>query len=241
MKKGKIIAIIIAIVAVLAIVTILLIMGTKSVVSDIEQEELIKKELKEINEMSDAENIDKEALDKKINNIATTGDYAIVEKALKTYISDVYRDTTKLSELLTDKKLEDIMTTNNYKNDGPDFIETKEYLTNEKNQIKEYKDIVYGYFEEEKIMSYINDKGLDSYYMDLYKQLALEDREQLEQEDKNKIDESIDLIYNIIDVGNETIDFLIQNKGKWEVQGEEIAFETDVLSTQYTNIINKLN
>lgn len=241
MKKGKIIAIIIAIVAVLAIVTILLIMGTKSVVSDIEQEELIKKELKEINEMSDAENIDKEALDKKINNIATTGDYAIVEKALKTYISDVYRDTTKLSELLTDKKLEDIMTTNNYKNDGPDFIETKEYLTNEKNQIKEYKDIVYGYFEEEKIMSYINDKGLDSYYMDLYKQLALEDREQLEQEDKNKIDESIDLIYNIIDVGNETIDFLIQNKGKWEVQGEEIAFETDELSTQYTNIINKLN
>ena len=179
MKKGKIIAIIIAIVAVLATVTILLIMGAKSVVADIEQEELIKKKLNKINGMSNAENMDKEALDKKINNIATTGDYAIVEKALKTYIYDVYIDTTKLSELLTDKKLEDIMTTNNYKNDGPDFIETKEYLTNEKNQIKEYKDIVYGYFEEEKIMSYINDKGLDSYYIDLYKQLALEDREQL--------------------------------------------------------------
>lgn len=236
MKKGKIIAIIIAVIIVIGIS----IFGI-NIMNDMKQEKAIRQELSEIDGMSDFENIDKEALNSKLDNIVTTGNYAIVEKTLKTYLSDVFNDTTKLSELLSDEKLTDIMTANNYKKDGPEFKTTKEYLSNSKTQIQEYKDKVYEYFKEEKIMSYINNQGVDSYYVDVYKKLAIDDGEKITQEDKNKIEESINSIYNIIDVGNEVIDFLIQNKGKWEVQGENIAFHTDELVTQYTNMINKLN
>ena len=236
-KKQKIVVGVIAAIIVLLIV-IFAIMFTK----DIAQEQKLRKEISEISEITaniNSEKMDMTEVNKKLDTTVTTGDYAIVEKAIKEYLSDSLNSMKAITEIMNDEKIAKILTAENYKNDGPEFKETKQYLSNTKMTLELSKQLLVENMTDEKVMQYIESKNVDSYYIDLYKELAIGE-ETVTEEDKKSIESSIDDVINILQVEQEVIDFLIENKGKWEIENENIVFEQDELIQEYNELLGKI-
>lgn len=205
-------------------------------VKDLIQESKLKKELTELSLIANAEIIDKTEVDKKLETIVTEGDYAILEKAMKQYLSDVFANAVKVREILEDKRIEGILTASNYKEDGPDFIVTKQYIQETTDNLIQLKENLTQSFTQEKIMSYIEGKNLDTYYTDLYKELALSD--ETTQQDEEQIAEALDSVIELLNKEEAVIDFLIAHKGEWQVQEDNtISFRSNNLTNQYNDLL----
>ena len=124
--KKVIIGVIIAIVVV-AIVGIGIL-----VVNDFRQEDILRQEMLEFENLTRAENIDLDQMDQKIREIKTTGDYGVLEKAMKDYLADVVNATVGIADVLNDERIVNVLTPENYAEDGPDFVQTKQFLVEAK-------------------------------------------------------------------------------------------------------------
>lgn len=231
MKKKILIALLIIIVLIIGVIAYFLI-------SDLKQEEKLISEINELDNLVNAQEINIEQIKEKLNKIETRGDYATVEKAFKQYLSDNFDNIIKISEILNDEKLVNILTAKNYQEDGPDFITTKEYITNTRQELEERKLAYTEFFTEEKAMSYINDKGLDSYYIDLYKNEIVGDIESAN--DTSEVENSIDEIISILNKSEEVINFLVENKNNWKIENDTIVFNNNNLADQYDELISQL-
>ena len=231
MKKK--ILIIIAIIIIVALGTIGYIVFT-----DIKQEEKLMTELNEISDLANSENINMDDVNQRLDRIVTTGDYAIVEDSFKSYLRENFDNTMQIAEILNDEKIVNILTAQNYKEDGKDFVNTKEYIRTTREKLENCKTKYVEFFTEEKAMSYINNKGLDSYYIDLYKEEFVGDIENTG--DTKTVEDSINEIIEILNISEETINLLSENKNSWEIQGENIVFINDSLSEKYDELINSL-
>lgn len=208
------------------------------VVTDLKQEEKLKDELEELNMLVNEENIDIDKVKEMLNRTVTTGDYKVVEESFKEYLSDTFNSIFQMMDILNSDKLVSILTAENYQNDGPNFTETKAYITETKNKLEELKNSYYSFLTEEKAMSYIENKGLDSYYVDLYKDEYVGDMENV-SEDKT-VEDSVNQIIEILNVSEEVINFLSENSSSWHIEDNVIVFDTDELSNMYTELINKI-
>ena len=208
------------------------------VVSDSKQEEKLKNELEELNTLVNEENIDVDKVKKMLNRTVTTGDYKVVETSFKAYLSDAFDSVFQMLDILNSDKLVSILTAENYQNDGPEFTETKAYITETKTKLEELKNSYYSFLTEEKAMSYIEDKGLDSYYVDLYREEYVGDIDTA-NEDKT-VEDSINQIIELLNVSEEIINFLIENSNSWHIEEDVIVFNTDELSNKYNELLNKI-
>ena len=130
------------------------------------------------------------------------------------------------------------MSAENYQADGPEFVSTKEYITNTRTNLNQYTEELTQLMSEEKILSYVENQDMDSSDIEIYRQ---ELTEQINEEElKNELDGSIGEITKILDTAEKVIDFLIQNKSYWEVEGENIIFDNQQLSDQYNTLIAEL-
>ena len=227
---------------ILIIITIIIIvaLGTIGyiVFTDIKQEEKLMTELNEISDLVNSENINMDNVNQRLDRIVTTGDYAIVEDSFKSYLRENFDNTMQIAEILNDEKIVNILTAQNYKEDGKDFVNTKEYIKTTREKLESCKTKYVEFFTEEKAMSYINNKGLDSYYIDLYKEEFVGDIENTG--DTKTVEDSINEIIEILNISEETINLLSENKNSWEIQGENIVFSNDSLSEKYDELINSL-
>ena len=109
---------------ILIVVILLLIAGGTIAylyMTDMKQEEILIQEVNKISELDlSSDDVDMD--------IKTKGDYAIVEKAIKDYINEYSNITKATINIMNDEKIEDILSIENYKKDGPDFVETKKYV-----------------------------------------------------------------------------------------------------------------
>ena len=230
MKKKIIIIVAIIIVAILAI------MGY-FIFSDLKQEENLKTELSEISDLTNAETIDIDAINERLDRIITTGDYAVVEDAFKTYLRGNFDNILKITEILNDERITTLLTVENYKEDGKEFTESKNYIVTTRNELERCKAKYAEFLTEEKAMSYINDNGLDSYYTDLYKQEFVGD---IESSNDGVVESSIDEIIAILNTSEKILNLLSENQNDWEIEGENIVFSNDNLSNEYDELINSL-
>ena len=208
------------------------------VVTDLKQEEKLKNELEELSALVNEENIDVDKVKEMLNRTVTTGDYKVVETSFKQYLSDTFDSVFQMIDILNSDRLVSILSVENYQNDGPNFIETKAYITKTKNKLEELKNNYYSFLTEEKAMSYIENKGLDSYYVNLYKEEYVGDMETV-NEDKT-VEESINQIIELLNISEEVINFLSENSSSWNIEDNVIVFDTDELSNQYVDLINKI-
>lgn len=236
MKKGKIIGIIVG-----AIVLVLIIAGVIGYffVNDVTQKAKIIEEFRQIEELTNAEDFTMEQLNEKTGNIVSSGKYATVERAAKNYANDVFGTAFEIKELLQDEKMAQLLTASNYEEDGPEFVETKKYISETKQQLEDGKAKMLSFLQEDKINSYIEAETKDAYAIDLYKQLLAEDLEMSEAE-KKELETSIDKVISMLNTEEEVINFLIENKGKWQVQGEQVLFDSNTLVTEYNSFLTKL-
>ncbi len=86
-------------------------------------------------------------------------------------------------------------------------------------------------------MSYINDKGLDSYYVDLYEQEYVGDMDSAKD---TTVEDSIDEIISLLDTSEKVLNLLSNNQDTWNVEGDNIVFSNDSIRNQYAELINSI-
>ena len=224
---------------IIAIVLVIVIGIGVLVVKDFKQEDILRQEMLEFENLTRAETIDLDAIDQRIRELKTTGDYGVIEKAMKDYLADVVNVSVDIANILNDERMTNILTPANYAEDGPDFVETKQFLQESMEKIEQYKNEVLELLTNEKAMSYIENKNLDQYYIDLYKEIALSEDTALD-EDNAEIENSLNEANQILETETQIINFLSENKGNWEVQGENIVFNSDSLTNQYNEYVSQL-
>ena len=224
---------------VLLIIIVIALVGVGYFVfTDMMQEDKLKTELSELNDLVNAENIDMDAINEKLDRRITTGDYEKVEDAYKSYLRDNFDNSIQIANILNDEKITTLLTVENYESDGKDFTESKEYITNTRETLEECKAKYTEFLTEEKAMSYINDKGLDSYYTDLYKNEFIGDMSSPSQD--TTVQNSIDEVITILNTSEEVLNLLSENQNSWEIEGEKIVFNSESLSNEYDELINSL-
>ena len=208
------------------------------VFTDMMEEDKLIPELSELNDLVNAENIDMDAINEKLDRRITTGDYEKVEDAYKSYLRDNFDNSIQIANILNDEKITTLLTVENYLEDGKDFINSKEYINNTITTLEDCKTKYTEFLTEEKAMSYINDKGLDSYYTDLYKNEFIGDMSSATQD--TTVQDSIDEVITILNTSEEVLNLLSENQDSWEIDGENISFNSESLSNQYDELVNSL-
>lgn len=209
------------------------------VVNDFRQEDILRQEMLEFENLTRAEDIDLDQIDQRIRELKTTGDYGVLEKAMKDYLADVVNTSVSIANIINDERIVNALTPENYTEDGPDFVQTKQFLEQAKSDIEQYKTEVLTLLTNEGAMSYIEDKNLDQYYIDLYKEIALSEDTAIE-ESNTELENSLDEMMKLLDVETQIINFLSENKDGWEIQGENIIFNNQTLQDQYNEYISQI-
>lgn len=216
-------------------VGIILILIGVLVGKDLKQESNLKKELNEISEMVSNPDGDFKEISRRLNTTVTTGDYQKIEKAAKKYFTDILDDLIDLVTVLNDKRITNILTVDNYVNDGKEFLTTRKYIKDTKEKLITGRDSYYELFTEEKVMTYLDGLTIDDYYRDFYRNEIIGDIEN-EKNDKT-VEKAINQIIDMLDDSEKIINFLVENKNAWKVEGDTIVFDTNELVDQYNNLL----
>lgn len=230
MKKKIIIAVVVIVALIIGVLGYM-------VISDMGQEDKLKTELSEINDLANAETIDMDEINERLNRTVTAGDYAKVEDAFKSYLRDNFDNSIEIANLINDERITTLLTADNYKTDGKDFTESKNYISTTRQELEECKEKYSEYMTKEKAMSYIEDKGLDSYYVDLYEQEFVGDMDSAKD---TTVEDSIDEIISLLDTSEKVLNLLSNNQNAWNVEGDNIVFSNDSIRNQYDELINSI-
>ena len=234
-KKTKIILLIVAILLIVCAVVFVFM-----VKSDSKQEGKLGDELNSLYTSLNKYPLDYEALENQLSTIVTTKDYAKVEKAIKNYSGDFVENMKQLDTILTNNVIINALNIENIKADGPDFNNTQNVLSESKTSLDTLLTYFSDYFTEEFALSYIKDMELDEYYTNLYKQYALGDNVAEMESTRDEILKSLNSVKTLIENEQEGINFLVTNKGKWEVKDDQLVIYSTSLTNQYNDIIAKL-
>lgn len=193
---------------------------------------------KEINTLSKLE-ITKDRYNTKVK---TSGNYGVVEKSIKKYLDDYAVSLQEVLDALDDEKLTKVLSYDNYKNDGPEFTKSLEYLNNKKETFNKKIDSLLNKSDEKIIKKYIDDEIDDPYFRDLYVELMLtEERKDTFKETKDLLEESKTRINNVLDTSIDVLNFLKNNKDNWVLENGEIKFKNRDLYNQYMDKVSKLS
>ena len=213
-------------------------------IKDILEENKLRDESELLLELTNAEEYDDSKISEVLNRTITKGDCAKVEKALKEYVKAEYEETKKIRNILENEKIYNVLTPENYKNDGPEFEESLKYIEDSKNTIKEASENLIILMSEEEKLKYIekqkfNDSTDKDYYLNFYKELINVD-ENANKTDMENMNKSTSDVISFLDSMEEILEFLKENKNEWNVENNELVFTSEKLSDEFNNLIDKL-
>lgn len=220
-SKSKKSIIIIAI-AIVIIVGIIAVVG--SFINENVQKQLISKEIDKINKTSQVD-----------TDIKSKGKYADVEKVLKDYVVEYQSVANEIKDQYQNEKFTTILAADNYKNDGPEFTESKKMISDTKSKGEEVKTKLGEMVTKEYKEKRATDNGLEGKYKDLFV-----DSIQFEQE-LQQVNTTIDNVNNYLGKIEDVFNFLTENKGKWEVNNNKVEFNEMSLVTKYNSLITLVN
>ena len=198
----------------------------------------------EVNKLSEIQmtNADGTLVEEPIDmEIKTTGSYAVVEETFKNYMNEIVTDTQALVDALDQEKIMNLVSIDNMKEDGPDFINSKEEITTMRDAISNYVAKMESLANEETLLSRIDDKDIGEYYKELYRQLATDEESGVSLKDaiddlKTNEEDAVQALNDLESIFN----FLSDNKAEWQIEGEQIVFTTESSYEEYTNLMESL-
>lgn len=227
------------IVTVVTIIIILIIIG--ATIGGICGYNLMQKALltSEINNITTNIDLTKDTID--TEQIITSGDYAKVEKAVKTYLNECGTEMQKMITIIQDERLTKLLSTENYEEDGPEFNETLTYIEETSKQLNESLEKVVKLMDKDEMLNYIESYELKNKYKELYKELMLDDETEKDlKENKEELQNSITELLDNLNVSKEIINFLKQNKAKWYISNNMVMFSSTKLVDEYNELVDKL-
>lgn len=216
------------------ILVVILIAFGVSLYNDFKQEDILMEEIQHV--------LDEDLLKTTIDmEIKTKGEYAIVEKTIKEFAKE-YSDLGKeIMEIIDDEKLTTLLTIKNYQQDGPNFVSSLRYIDNTRRTFNENFERLVELTNKEYVENLINDKNVTSYYKDLYLEIMLKNTEIEDLEDVVKdLENSKKELDKILDISENTLEFLSKYQAYWDLDNQYIYFDNDVLLNQYNTYINGL-
>ena len=208
------------------------------VVKDLKQEDNLRDNIKELNEMFSQDELDVDKINKSLKSYVTTGENLALEKAVKKYYSDAFELVLDVNDVLNDKRITNLLSDENILNDAPDYTYSKKYIENTIKVIKESVDEVDDFQTKENIISYFNDSKIDSYYKNLYVELTSMfnyfGNSKDYEEDMNKL-------VNQLNVIDDVLSFLSYNYGSWTIVNGSYYFENETLLKEFKELLSKLD
>ncbi len=175
-------------------------------------------------------------------NIKTEKNYAVVEKAIKEYISELKNIYVEIEEINTGINPNNIFSAQNMNEKDLSGVDNliEEYKEKSKNCISELENML----TEEKIKENITKRNITKrkgYYIDLYNTIMLSDAmkekyntlEEKIKDEKGKLTEKINKIEKIKE-------FLEKNTESWTIKDDKIQFTNLNKMTEYYNLLNQL-
>ena len=200
----------------------------------------VQREIKQLYDLIyNSDEYDLEAIYGKFDDVVSNDGYAIVEIVAKDYLSDVFDKLLKLDETINDEKMNNVLTVNNYKEDGPDFTETKKYLNETRQNILNLEATMLDDLEVNTIMSYIINEDLEESYFDLYGSLEFAKEKNIKK-NKENIENAVDSFVSQIEGMEKVLNFLSEHKNEWEITDDMIVFDDTSLSNEYNDMISSI-
>lgn len=205
------------------------------VVKDLEQEDILKKEIVNLaNKDLVTDNYDIE--------VKTTGDYAYIEEAIKTYYKKLSDSVKIINNYLNDEDLINILSVTNLESDRPKFENSYKVLSETRDKSNQAMETIIDLCSEETIKELIDKKKVDGYSYDLYLELMYTE-DDLKDLEKTKTEMQVisDNLNNFLDKVEAMIKMLEVNSDYWFIDEGQLYFEKDSLVTEYNNLYNDLN
>ena len=175
-------------------------------------------------------------------DIKTQKNYAIVEKSIKEYVSELKNIYVEMEELNSGINPNNIFTAQNMQDNDLKEIEDiiGEYKEKSQSCISELEKML----TEEKISENITKNNFSSrteYYTELYNTVMLSDvmKKQYNSLEEKVKDEKSEL-YDKINKIDKIKEFLEKNKDAWTIKDDKIQFTNLNRMTEYYNLLNKL-
>lgn len=217
------------------VIAILLIIVTVVVVRDLGEERKLKDEVNKI------ANLD--LLEEDVDmTIITKNEYGIVEKTIKEYINEYGKIAKETVSLMQDKRTTNLLSIDNYEQDGKEFIESKAYIKDTQEKINTNISRLIELTRKENMQDDIKDNNLDDYYIDLYNDLMFGNIK--EEELNNTIEEleqAAEIMNKLFDTSMKVLNFLTENQDYWVIRNDRVEFSSAELVNEYNNLISTLN
>ena len=170
--------------------------------------------------------------------LKTLGFYRVVESAIKEYLDSYASSLQEVLHITTDEQFTQLLSVNNYQEDGPDFTQSRMYVSSQQQKFNEEIDLLIDSCSEEAISSYIQDKSLSDFYVSLYEDLMFDDGMSNDfQASQDLLLSHKDEVNQIFQVSLDIFDFLSLHADSWKIEDGEIQFQTSELLNQYNALI----
>ena len=174
-------------------------------------------------------------------SIKTKKNYAVVEKAVKEYVSNLKNIYVEINELNSGINPNNIFSSQNMQDKDLKAVEEiiSEYKEKGQNCVSELQNLT----SESKITENIEDKNISNrkdYYKKLYSTIMLNDSMKAQyaslnekvKDENSKLNEKIAKIEKIKK-------FLVDNKSSWEIKEDKIQFTNLNRMTEYYSLLNQ--
>lgn len=198
------------------------------------QEKMLKKEINRVATLDVTK--DTFTLD-----IVTKGDYGKVESTIKKYMQTYANALQDILMVTKDERFSQMLSIENYQNDGPEFKTTKAYITETKENMEKNFATINSLATEENILKAIQNQNLEAKYIKIYNELMI--NENLKDDLKyarEEMEKTHQLMIDILEKSEKVIDFLIKNQGKWRVKDNVVEFDSDALVKEYNQFVDEI-
>ena len=173
--------------------------------------------------------------------IKSRGDYEKVELAIKSYYDEYAVNIQSILSIIESDKFKELLLIDNLKNISSNYVDSFEYIKNNRDDFNKKIDYLILMSDINKMKDNIFSYTDDKYYVDLYNDLMF--NSSLCTEIVNNKDVLIKLkeqINNNFNISEDILTFLLENKGKWKIENEEVKFDNKTLLDKYNNLVSKL-
>lgn len=196
----------------------------------------LESEFSKIEYVIETKGVDDSSLDEMLNNYVTNSDYLIVEKAVKNYLKDLIKELKDLSEIMRSEKLIDLMSIENFENDGKEFDESLKYIEDTIEKVESIKGNITALNTKENIENYL-DKDINEYFKEYYFEYIRDDND----ETFTELNQELDSYLNFLNEYKMFFEFLVNNKESWYIQNGQLYFEDETLLDKYNKFFANLN
>ena len=231
-NKKSIIIMIIIIVLILAVISVIF------MYNKFQQQEL-KKLTEEANKLLQQDLINDE-ID---NEIKTNKNYAIVEKTIKEYLTNIKNTYLEIEQLNLALDADEVFSAANV--EDKKFKKIDKLVEEDKQKGKENLEKCKDMIKEENIIEAINSQEFSSskeYYIEIYKTIMLSDSMKNQYEKiEQKVEKSKDKLYDNLTIISNTKKYLESNSKYWSTKDGKLFFQNASVMIGYYDLRNELD